>query len=148
MMENLMTNSVEAGISSPLKTAWERCKKMKRFLCVGIAFLTFSLQAKAQLPIYEKCELEAEKNEMVYSNIFSVVIDLELAYSNDLNKAMTWLYSGSLKVISWDKRTDREIRAFVTWPTDLPSQKSKSALLSLGAVDGVSVLCVSTALPF
>lgn len=121
---------------------------MKSILVATFVFFGLSAQAQAQLPIYEKCELEAQKSELVYSNIFSVIIDLEFAYANDLNKAMSYLYSGSLKVIEWDKRADQEIRAFVTWSTDNPSKKSKQTLLNLNAVDGVSVLCVSTALKF
>ena len=119
---------------------------MKRFLVAVL--ISVCLPAQAQLPIFEKCELEAQKSELVYSNIFSVIIDLEFAYSNDLNKAMNYLYSGNLKVIAWDKRTDQEIRAFVTWPTDNPSKASKSTLMNLNGVDGVSTLCVSTALKF
>jgi hypothetical protein len=80
----------------------------------------------------------------VYSNIFSVVIDFEFAYSDDLNNAMKWLYTGDLKVISWDKRTEKQIRAFVTFASEIPSEKSKKALVELGKIDGVSALCVAT----
>lgn len=122
---------------------------VKKILSLIFIFLQLGFSsAWAQLPIYEKCELEAEKSDLVHPNIFSVVIDFDFAYSDDLNKAMTWLYSGALKVISWDKRSEKEIRAFVTWPTDNPSKKSKHALLKLTAIDGVSVLCVPTSVHF
>lgn len=104
--------------------------------------------ANASESIEARCAKQAEETNLVYPDIFSIVVDVREISSPSFNRAMSLLTGESLQVIEWDIREENEIRAFVTWPKGISPPEAKASLQALGEINGVSALCVSRSIRF
>ena len=90
----------------------------------------------------------AQKEKDVYDDIFSVIIDLTFVESIQLNKAMQLIHSDRFQIIEWDRRTEYELRVFITPWDEWSKPVVKKIFFQLQSILGVRVLCVPTAFGF
>lgn len=112
------------------------------FLIIGLV----PSYANAKVSIIERCSQQAKEHHDVSSDIFSIVIDLTYIKSQELNQAMEIIYYGRLQIIEWDRRTEHELRVFVTPWDNWSRPVIKKLFLRLKKLHGVRVMCVPTQL--
>lgn len=106
--------------------------------CIGC----YSAHGVSKISIVERCEKQSQVKKDIYQNVYSIVIDLAMSDSYELNLTMKTIYYGRLQILEWDRRTENELRVFVS-PWDEWSRPVIKTLFSrLQKLSGIRVMCV------